>query len=242
MNFPDHYLTLGLHRKCTAEQIRIAYRVLAKKLHPDRNLQSNEATGHLQELNAAHEVLSDPEKRRHYDVEIADEEKSTTSTQRTGRIERNIVQDTNLSVEDFFRGVSLEVRVNDPANPHGAEVLSLEVPPDTAPGTRFRLPREEPFAGGFVTVRVKALSGHRFKVKGSDLQCDLHISAQRAAQGGTETVTGALGVPVEVEIPERVGRGAIVKIAEEGLPTSRGGRGDLLVRISYRPEVKVVRR
>lgn len=242
MNLPDHYLTLGLHRKCTEEQIRVAYRVLAKKLHPDHHGASETSTIQLQELNAAHEVLADPLKRRQYDRELAEEERANESVVRSGRIERNLAQDVQLSVEDFFRGVALEIRVNDPANPHGAEVLWLEVPPDTAPGTRFRLPREEPFVGGFVTVRVRATSGHRFKVKGSDLQCDLHISNQRAAEGGIELVTGALGTPVEVEIPERVGRGTLVKIPHEGLPTPRGGRGDLIVQITYRPEVRVMRR
>jgi len=74
------------------------------------------------------------------------------------------------------------------------------------------------------------------------LQCDLNISAQRAAEGGTELVTGALGFPVEVEVPERAGRGTLIKIPNEGLPTARGGRGDLIVRLSYRPEVRVMRR
>ena len=48
-----------------------------------------------------------------------------------------------------------QVKVNDPANPHGQETYPLEIPPDTAPGERFRLPRQDPFEGGFVTVRVK---------------------------------------------------------------------------------------
>lgn len=245
MKLPDHYLTLGLHRRCTAEEIRVAYRVLAKKFHPDHHGTSEDGTDRLQVLNAAHEVLGDPQRRRQYDLDLAEEERATASegsTVRSGRVERNITQDVQLSVEDFFRGVTLEVQVNDPANPDGPEVLPLEVPPDTAPGTRFRLPREEPFAGGFVTVRVRASSSHRFKVRGSDLRCDLRISAQRAAEGGIEVVTGALGFPVEVEIPERAGRGTLIKIPNEGLPTARGGRGDLIVRITYRPEVRVLRR
>ena len=66
-------------------------------------------------------------------------------------------EDVNLPLEDFLRGTTREVRINDPANPNGAEIYELVVPPDTAPGTRFRLPRAEPFAGGFVQLRVKVL-------------------------------------------------------------------------------------
>ena len=156
-------------------------------------------------------------------------------------MERNISQDVRLRVEDFLRGATLEVRVADPANPHGAEIFQLIIPPGTAPGARFRLPRAEPFAGGTVTVRVKALPGFRFKVSGPDLRCDLRISARRATQGGVEMIQGVAGNLLRVQIPAGVGRGAVLRIPGEGLPRPRGGRGDLAVRVTYRPEVRVSR-
>ncbi len=237
---PDHYATLGLDRRCTAAQIRTAYRLLAKRHHPDLNPGSAEAAVRAQELNAAHEVLSNPAMRRAYDRELAADE-TPAPAGRAARIERNIAQDVNLRIEDFLRGTTLEVRVKDPANPGGAESFTLEVPPGTAPGTRFKLPREEPFAGGFVQVRVKALPGFRFKARGADLRCDLRISSQRATQGGSEMLPGPAGGMLRVAIPAQVARGEILRIAGEGLPKPRGGRGDLLVRITYRPEVRVTR-
>ena len=160
---------------------------------------------------------------------------------RAAKIERNISQDAHLRIEDFLRGASLEVRVNDPANPDGPETYQFTVPPETAPGARFRLPRSEPFVGGFVMLRVRALPGFRFKARGSDLRCDLRINARRAAQGGMEMMSGATGAMLRVPIPPGVGRGEVVHIQGEGLPKPRGGRGDLLVRIMYRPEVRVTR-
>jgi molecular chaperone DnaJ/curved DNA-binding protein len=236
----DHYATLGLDRKCTVAQIRTAYRLLAKKHHPDLNPDSPEAMALSQALNAANEILGDPDRRADYDRELAGRERRTR-TAGVAKIERNISHDVSLRVEDFLRGVSLEIRINDPANPHGPEAYALDVPADTAPGARFRLPRAEPFDGGFVLVRVRAMQGFRFKVRGSDLRTDLRISAQRAAQGGGEMTPGATGRLVRVEIPPGVARGAIVRVAGEGLPRPRGGRGDLLVRVVYRPEVRVTR-
>jgi curved DNA-binding protein len=236
----DHYATLGLDRCCTTAQIRTAYRLLAKRHHPDLNGNSPEATARAQVLNAAHETLSDPERREEYDRELAGRERRSDARD-APRAGRNIAQDVNLRIEDFLRGVSLEVRVNDPANPNGPETYTLVVPEDTAPGTRFRVPRNEPFEGGFVVVRVKAMPGYRFKARGSDLRCDLRISPQRAAGGGTEVTPGATGRMVRVEIPAGVARNAIVRVPGEGLPKPRGGRGDLLVRIVYRPEVNVTR-
>jgi curved DNA-binding protein len=236
----DPYAILGLDRGCTTAQIRAAYRRLARRHHPDVNADSAEATARLQELNAAYEILWDAEQRRIYDRDHGGGE-DVVPPRTAGRVERNISQDVNLRIEEFLRGAELEVRVNDPANPQGPETYSFTVPPDTAPGERFRLPRDEPFRGGFVIVRVRARPDYRFKVRGSDLRADLRISADRAAQGGTERIPGATGVLVRVEIPAGVARGAIIRIPGEGLPKPRGGRGDLLVRIQYRPEVRVTR-
>ncbi len=236
----NHYATLGLDRRCTLAQIRAAYRVLAKQFHPDVNGGSPAAVSRTQELNAAHETLSDPARRRAHDRELDAPKVSATKT-RTAKIQRNVSQDVNLRLEDFLRGTTREVRVKDAANPNGAEVYELIIPPNTAPGTRFRLPRDGPFADGFVQLRVKALPSFRFKVRGSDLRCDLKIKPERAKQGGTEMIHSLTGAMLRVLIPRGVERGEILRIPGEGLPKSRGGRGDLLVRINYRVEVRITR-
>ena len=237
---PDHYATLGLDRRCTTAQIRAAYRLLAKRHHPDLNPGSDEAPARSQEINAAHEPLSDHARRRAYDRDL-DARNHTEAPAPRAKLERNISQDARLRIEDFLRGATLDVRVQDPANPDGAETYRLIIPPDTAPGTRFRLPRTAPFDGGFVQVRVRALPGFRFKVRGSDLRCDLRINSRRATQGGAEMIAGPTGAPIRVPIPAGMARGEIVRIPREGLPKPRGGRGDLLVRITYRPEVRITR-
>jgi DnaJ-class molecular chaperone len=238
---PNHYATLGLDRDCTAAQIQAAYRALAKQFHPDVNRGAREAVTRTQELNAAYEILCNPESRRAYDRELAASKKSSEKI-RGGKIQRNLSQDVNLRLEDFLRGAKREVRVKDPANPGGVEIYELVIPPDTAPGTRFKISRDGTFAGGFVQLRVKALPDFRFKTRGSDLRCDLKINLQRATQGGMEMIRGIYGAMLRVPIPRGIGRGEIIRIADEGLPKTRGGRGDLLVRIIYRPEVRISRK
>ncbi len=237
---PDHYATLGLDRRCSSAQIRAAYRVLARQHHPDLNGSSRESVSRTQILNAAYETLSDPEKRRGYDRILAAAE-GRSAPARGGRIERDVAQDVFLRPDEFLRGADLQIKVNDPANPDGLEIYELSIPPATAPGARFQVPRLDPFDGGWVKVRVRARSDHRFKVRGSDLRCDLRISSQRAARGGTESLRGVSGNYLRLEIPRGVARGELLKIAGEGLPKPRGGRGDLLVRITYRPEVRISR-
>ena len=63
----DYYKLLGVPREASTEQIKKAYRKLARKYHPDLNPNDKEANKRFQEINEAHEVLSDPESRRKYD-------------------------------------------------------------------------------------------------------------------------------------------------------------------------------
>lgn len=67
MEFIDYYKTLGIEKSASAEDIKKAYRKLARKLHPDLNPNDKEAGKKFQQLNEANEVLSDPEKRKKYD-------------------------------------------------------------------------------------------------------------------------------------------------------------------------------
>ncbi len=237
----NHYATLGLDRGCTPAQIRAAYRLLAKQHHPDLNPDSPAAVTRTQTLNAAHKILSDPERRRDYDRELAAPKKAAAPA-RAKTTAGNISKEASLKPEDFLRGATLDIRVNDPANPDGAENYSLIIPPETAPGTRFKIPRTPPFDRSFVLVRVKARPDFRFKVRGPDLRCDLRITSQRAAQGGTESVRGITGNFLRLQIPRGLARGEILRITGEGLPRPRGGRGDLLLRVTYTPQVRITRK
>lgn len=67
MEFIDYYKILGVEKNASAEDIKKAYRKLARKLHPDLNPNDKEAHKKFQQLNEANEVLSDPEKRKKYD-------------------------------------------------------------------------------------------------------------------------------------------------------------------------------
>ncbi len=65
--FKDYYEILGVSKTATPEEIKRAYRRLARKYHPDLNPGDKEAEARFKEINEAHEVLSDPEKRQKYD-------------------------------------------------------------------------------------------------------------------------------------------------------------------------------
>jgi len=65
--FIDYYKVLGIDKNASEKEVRKAYRKLARKYHPDLNPDDKEAQRKFQQVNEAHEVLSDPEKRKKYD-------------------------------------------------------------------------------------------------------------------------------------------------------------------------------
>lgn len=68
MAFIDYYKILEVDKKASPEEIKKAYRKLARKYHPDMNPNDKEAHARFQQINEANEVLSDPEKRKKYDT------------------------------------------------------------------------------------------------------------------------------------------------------------------------------
>ncbi|MBY0482681.1 MAG: J domain-containing protein [Chitinophagaceae bacterium] len=67
MSFIDYYEVLGIGKNATDDDIKKAYRKLARQYHPDLNPDNKEAKSKFQKINEANEVLSDPEKRKKYD-------------------------------------------------------------------------------------------------------------------------------------------------------------------------------
>ena len=67
MDYKDYYKILGVDRKASEDEIRKAYRKLAKQHHPDYNPNNKQAEELFKEINEAYEVLSDSKKRSHYD-------------------------------------------------------------------------------------------------------------------------------------------------------------------------------
>ena len=112
MDFIDYYKILGVDKKASVEDIKKAYRKLARKLHPDLNPNDKEAHQKFQQINEANEVLSDPEKRKKYDQYGKDwqhaeqfEQQRRSQRQSTFTGEQSFSDDTDSDFSSFFESM-----------------------------------------------------------------------------------------------------------------------------------------
>ncbi len=114
----DHYEVLGISRDATADQIKSAYRAMAKKFHPDRNPDDPEAEKRFRECAAAYEVLSDPERRRQYDAFGSVDRSGGFASdfpwsreQRQGEPGSHVVHHVSITLEDVLVGTTISLDV-----------------------------------------------------------------------------------------------------------------------------------
>ncbi|MBE9122498.1 DnaJ domain-containing protein [Tychonema sp. LEGE 07199] len=105
-DFKDYYTILGVSKTATPEEIKRAYRKLARKYHPDLNPGDKDAEAKFKDLNEANEVLSDPENRQKYD-------RFGQHWNQPGYTEGPTPRGTNVSAEDFDRYDDFDSFIND---------------------------------------------------------------------------------------------------------------------------------
>lgn len=205
MAYIDYYKILGVDKSATQDDIKKAYRKLARKLHPDLNPDDKEAERKFKELNEANEVLSNPENRKKYD-KYGEHWKHGEEYEKAQQQQRQYQSQSQSG--NFGGGFS------------GA---------DFGEGEDFSEFFQSMFGGaggGFGRSSRGSASG---KFKGQDVHAELNLSLKDAATTHSQTFD-INGKKVRITIPAGVYDGQQIKLKGHGNPGFNGGpNGDLYI-------------
>lgn len=219
MDFIDYYKILGINKTATADEIKAAYRKLARKHHPDLNPNDKEAHKKFQQVNEANEVLSDPDKRKKYDQygkdwQQADAfEKARQSGGRSRQRKGEAYSGAGAGEPGGFGGAGFGGFGDE-----GGE-----------------------FSDFFESLFGRSSAGSssrnsRTKFRGQDIQAEFALSLEDAYTTHQQVFT-VNGKNIRITIPAGVENGQIIKLKGHGSPGGNGGpAGDLYITFSINPD------
>ena len=244
----DPYSLLGVTREATAEEIKRAYRRLAKRLHPDLNPGNRAVEQQFKEVSAAYELLSDPAQRARFDRGEIDGD---------GNERRRGFRASNRRTADpepfSFDGLFSDIFGR------GRQAASAAFGAESAPATTLRLSFLEAALGtrrrvvladgreievavpaGMDSGQTLRLRGARggdthlllevdahplFTRQGKDIHIELPVTLAEAVLGATVTVPTIHG-PVAVRVPRGSNGGAVLRLKGKGIAAAPAAPGD----------------
>lgn len=210
VQYKDYYATIGVAKTATQDEIRKAFRKLARQYHPDVAKDKKNAESKFKEINEAYEVLSDPEKRKRYDELGADWEHGPQQPPPGwGR--------GGGGGGQGFGGFG-----------NGGEFS----------GTGFSDFFEQFFGGAGRSQGFPGFGGQQAPARGSDIEADLLVTIEEALHGAKKKISfrrdGKSDVETyEVRIPKGVREGQKIRLAGQGEAGRRGQAGDLYLSVRF---------
>jgi curved DNA-binding protein len=233
-NFRDYYGILGVPKNASVDDIKKAYRRLARKYHPDLNPGDKAAEAKFKEITEANEVLSDVDKRSQYDKfgqywkqaeQAKPNTRSTTATSTSGTNPTTDFSGFDFGQYNNFDDFVNELlgRFNNPANPGAAGAKTTSARASASTSTTG--PSVEDFATNTTTTGNV----------GSDREATIALSLSEAFSGvqksfnlGSETI--------KVRIPGGAKSGSRIRVRGKGnLNTYTKQRGDLYLTVELQP-------
>ncbi|MCM1030170.1 MAG: J domain-containing protein [Oscillibacter sp.] len=202
MAYIDYYNVLGVDKKASQEDIRKAFKKLARKHHPDLNPNDPDAKRRFQEINEANEVLSDPDKRKKYDQ-----------------------YGEHWQHADQFEAQQQQYRQQyGGAGGSGGAYWSSSGGGFSGDDGEF-----SEFFESLFGSRGGHRSGRTVGFRGQDFNAELHLSLRDAARTHKQVLT-VNGKKIRITIPAGVENGQTIKLGGQGAPGMNGGpAGDLYI-------------
>lgn len=205
----DPYEILGVSRTASQDEVKKAYRKLAKSLHPDLHPDDMAKQERFKAVSAAYDLLGDPEKRRRFDA---------------GEIDASGQERPERRYYHHYAGQEAGRRY-DPGPGFGAEGEDADLSDIFAQVFGRRTGRAG--GGGF---------HQEFHARGQDVRYHLEVDFLDAARGISRRVTMPDGNSIEIAIPPGLKDGQTLRLRGKGAPgIGKGPPGDALVTVAVRP-------
>jgi DnaJ-class molecular chaperone len=208
----DPYQELGVSRGATADDIRKAFRKLAKANHPDTNPNNKEAEERFKRVSAAFDILGDVDKRKKFDAGMIDADGRETA-----------------------RGFQGGQGPWGPA-PGPGEGFSRRGPyqSESFEGVDLGDILGEMFGGGRAGRGGAGGGFGGFSQRGADVRAKLEIDLEDAIRGGKKRIAFSDGRTIDVTIPKGAQEGQTLRLKGQGSP-GRSGPGDAFIELTFLP-------
>ena len=245
----DHYNTLGVAKNATPEEIKKAYRKLAAQHHPDRG--GN--TAEFQKVQQAYDTLSDPEKRRQYDMpgpqgftggfpggfsfnvngfDINDifSQFFGQQTQRPHMPSYRTM--VNISLEQAYNGDKQVLQLN---THNGPEIIEIQIPKGVQHGQSIRY--DNLMKNSILVVDFRIFPHSKFEREGSNLFSVHEIDVLDLIIGTEFEFTAISGKKLTVVVPPQTQPNNRLRLSGEGMPTNTGFGDQYIVLKPYVPAI-----
>lgn len=259
MVFKDYYKILDLDTsRVTIDEIKNAYRLAAKKYHPDLNVGDKLAEERIKDINEAYRTLSVPAQKRKYDriwnnnvgknkITSSKIEKKYIFNMFLGNVDEtieekkdkkpikgeNIETEIKASLEDAFYGRKKVLVLKNLEEKD--KTYEVQIPQGIRNGEKIRLigqgkPGKNGGKNGDLLIKVNVQENSRFKLKGYDLYTDLLLTPWEASLGSKIKID-TLEDQVDIYIPQGIQTGEKIEIPNKGYIKSQNERGNLYAQV-----------
>ncbi|MBR1778334.1 MAG: DnaJ domain-containing protein [Alphaproteobacteria bacterium] len=218
------YTLLGVSKTASQEEIKQAYRKLARKMHPDLNPNDPKAEDRFKEISSAYDILSDPEKRRRFDSGEIDED----GKERPGFGYGSYGGGNPFNgAGSGFGGFNFDFGAAGQAKSGGKKRSGFDFFSEMFGGAA---------GGGAEDIFSNMKRRSSAKMQGENVNYDLSVSFLDAALGKEKEISLPNGKVLNVKIPAGTVDKTILRLKGQGAPGSAGGaNGDALIHILVQP-------